>query len=367
MKPQSIPLDKILVNHDYQIRESLDTETINEYADAYRQKQSMPAVDVYRSDDEFILADGFHRVAAAKQAGLKTIQANIHIGKAPEILTLAFALNSRHGRRMTNADKRRAVMLSLKQWPKLADREIARLVFVTHTLVAEVRHSMSDVAAAANLHNCRDKKTSQHQALTNTGKIHTEASRQGPCSEFSVNKSADLDAYVTRREEVDPADKMEPSMPVDAATAKSFVEGTPESFPKTVSFEVLTLEEEYLLHTTFEKILVKRGKKKTSKIDMRDAIAKVCSAYKRGTGKKLSVKPQDAAQLRRLLESGIELAEFIGVGEKAWKSNSFLSKYSHQLAMFVKHYGNIRNEVDSPQNNGPEKNQLRENIAVRSL
>src|SRR5207245_5489614 len=80
-----------------------------------------------------------------------------------------------------------------------------------------------------------------------------------------------------------------------------------------------------------------------------EAIRSVCSAYKKVTSKTLSVKPLDAGQLRRLLESGITLEEFIEVGEKAWKSDGFLARgQSHQLATFVKHYGNIRNEIDNP-------------------
>jgi hypothetical protein len=165
--------------------------------------------------------------------------------------------------------------------------------------------------------------------------------------------------------EIDPADQISKSTPGDVATARMVqLDETALKYPKLFTFEVLTSEEEGYLQVSAEKILVKRGHK-NGHADLHDAIIQVCNAYKRVTGKTLSVKPLDAGQLRRLLQSGITLEEFIETGEKAWKSNGFLARQSHQIAMFVKHYGNIRNEVNgvSPS----EKNQIRETINVRTL
>ena len=154
------------------------------------------------------------------------------------------------------------------------------------------------------------------------------------------------------REERDPADKMPKSTPEDVVAARMAVNPTADEknslrYPHLFSFAVNSYEEEQVLQVAKEKILVKRGSKNGhSKIDMRDAIAKVCLSYKGVTGKKLSVKPMDAGQLRRLFESGITLEECIEVGERAWVSREFWSKgQSHQLATFVKHFGTIRNEV----------------------
>lgn len=172
---------------------------------------------------------------------------------------------------------------------------------------------------------------------------------------------------------IDPADKIEKATPEDVVVARAVVlptESTPEVFPQMFSFELHDQAEKDSFRVLAEKIIVKRNKKNGHpKIDMKDAIAKVCSAYKRVKGRTLSFKPADAAQLRRQLESGTTLEEFIAVGEKAWMApsgGSFkLSKFSHQIAMFVKHFENIREEVSNP--TGVDKNQIRETIHVRSL
>ena len=168
---------------------------------------------------------------------------------------------------------------------------------------------------------------------------------------------ADMESRSASRDEIDPVDRISKSTPGDVAVARMAIEqpeGT-NSYPHIFSFEVNSYEEEKYLQVAKEKILVKRGSKNGhAKLDLHDAIAKVCNAYKAATSKTLSVKPLDAGQLRRLLQSGITLEEFIETGEKAWKSDGFLARHSHQIAMFVKHYGNIRHEISNPNriNNG---------------
>lgn len=89
------------------------------------------------------LADGFHRVAAAKQAGLADIEAIVHDGGRREALLHAVGANARHGLRRTNADKRRAVemMLADPEWCARSDNWIAGKCGVSHTFVGTVRTS----------------------------------------------------------------------------------------------------------------------------------------------------------------------------------------------------------------------------------
>jgi len=177
----------------------------------------------------------------------------------------------------------------------------------------------------------------------------TIASTRAACSEFSGGTYRGHDAsdfYIRRRDEIDPADKMPASTKADVALARE----ASDLYPKKVSFELLSRAEEDSFVAWSEGVLARRGHKNGhAKLDMRGAIRSVCDAYNKATGRKLSVKPMDAGQLHRLLESGITLEEFIEVGEKAWVSNEFWARgQSHQLCTFVKQYGNIRKEVDSP-------------------
>ena len=167
------------------------------------------------------------------------------------------------------------------------------------------------------------------------------------CSEFGdgYRGHSMSDFYVSDR---DPSDKTPASTKEDVAAAREIS----DVYPKKVSFELQSRAEEDSFVAWTEGMLAarcdKNGHVKKPKIDLHAAIKSVCDSYKAVTGKTLPVKPLDAGQLRRLLESGITLEEFIEVGEKAWKSKEFLARYSHQLATFVKHYGNIRHEIENP-------------------
>jgi phage N-6-adenine-methyltransferase len=126
-----------------QSRDSLDAATVAEYADAMANGAAFPAVVVFYDGQSYWLADGFHRVAAAKQAGMAQIDADIRQGSRRDAILLSVGANSSHGLRRTNADKRRAVMTLLndEEWSRWTDREIARRCAVSHDFVNRARKS----------------------------------------------------------------------------------------------------------------------------------------------------------------------------------------------------------------------------------
>jgi hypothetical protein len=105
-----------------------------------------PPVVVFKTDDAFILVDGFHRVAAAHKRKFADILAEIHEGTMDDALTFALAQNQAHGLRRTNADKRHAAELALKRWPQSSDREIARKCGVSDPFIGEVRKQMLTIS-----------------------------------------------------------------------------------------------------------------------------------------------------------------------------------------------------------------------------
>jgi hypothetical protein len=142
----TLPIDGIEVDPTIQPRATLNPEVVAEYAEAYRRGDKLPPVTVFFCDFEtHLLADGFHRFRAAKQAGLTEIEVDLHAGGRREAILYAVSANTTHGLRRTNADKRRAVETLLKddEWKQWPDREIARRVGVGHDLVAAVRAELS--------------------------------------------------------------------------------------------------------------------------------------------------------------------------------------------------------------------------------
>lgn len=154
---QTTKLSDIVADTAAQPRAELDPFLVDEYAEAMKRGDEFPAVVLFEGKDgKLYLADGFHRRAAAEEAGLEEIAALVHKtyargkdGKREEGLRAAIlyscGANAEHGKRRTNADKRRAVeaLLGDSEWKKRSARWIAEACRVGKTLVAEVRSQLS--------------------------------------------------------------------------------------------------------------------------------------------------------------------------------------------------------------------------------
>jgi hypothetical protein len=87
------------------------------------------------------LADGFHRVLAARKLGLEGFQAKRLEGSQHAAFVYSLGANATHGKRRSNADKRRAVerALSTVALRKLTDRRLATICKVSNRFVSTVR------------------------------------------------------------------------------------------------------------------------------------------------------------------------------------------------------------------------------------
>ena len=138
-------IDDITIDDRCQPREALDHHTVVEYADDMREGATFAPVTVFTDGKSYWLADGFHRVAAARLASLDTIATEVKAGTLRDAILYAAGANGAHGLRRTNEDKRRAVsrLLDDAEWSTWSDREIARQCGVTHPFVARVRGERS--------------------------------------------------------------------------------------------------------------------------------------------------------------------------------------------------------------------------------
>jgi hypothetical protein len=150
MKPlapetKEIPLKDLALDKHVQMRASVSTIAVQDYADAMAEGDEFPAIIVYgRIGMKHYVADGFHRVLAARKAGRKTIKAEVRDGGKREAMLFAMRANAAHGVRRTNADKQKAVEACLhdKEWVKWTDTEIARRCAVSPQLVGRLREHM---------------------------------------------------------------------------------------------------------------------------------------------------------------------------------------------------------------------------------
>lgn len=138
---EKLSLEKIRLDGGTQSRAGTDMSTISEYAEAMKAGAQFPPVIVIYDGADYWLGDGFHRCAAAKQAELTDIAADVRQGTRRDAVLLSVSANANHGLRRTHADKRRSVETLLRddEWRQWSDREIGRRVSVDHKTVATVR------------------------------------------------------------------------------------------------------------------------------------------------------------------------------------------------------------------------------------
>jgi hypothetical protein len=148
-KLQVLPLNLIHLDAGTQSRESICYQLIDEYADGWLKSADFPPIDVFRDHSgSYYLADGFHRLLAAKKVSKPSIPCRVFHGSAREAFLFACTVNQTHGLRRTNADKRYMVtrFLSDREWVKWTDSRIAEQCGVSHTFVAAMRRELESVS-----------------------------------------------------------------------------------------------------------------------------------------------------------------------------------------------------------------------------
>jgi uncharacterized protein YerC len=137
----SVPLDAVITDGGTQVRESLDPAVVADYAERMADGATFPPVALFDpgSGSGLFLADGFYRVAAARMAGVKHIDADVRRGGQSDALWFALGANRAHGVRLSEGDKARAVLLALRTWPDKSAHVISEQIGVNHVYVTRIR------------------------------------------------------------------------------------------------------------------------------------------------------------------------------------------------------------------------------------
>jgi hypothetical protein len=147
---QQVPIAGIAIDQSLQSRVKVRAEVVRTYARTMGQQVSegglrFPPVVLFTDGHHFWVGDGFHRLLAAREAGLSEFPADVHSGTERDALLWSISANSEHGLPRTSADKRKAVALLLNdpEWSLWSDREIARRCQVSHPSVTKLRKELS--------------------------------------------------------------------------------------------------------------------------------------------------------------------------------------------------------------------------------
>ncbi len=135
-------LKQLTIDPQIQSRAALDAFTIDQYASSLRRGENFPPITVFCTENkDYLVTDGFHRVEAHRQAGLKEIETSIVKGTRRDAVLYSACANTTHGRPRSNADKRHAVCMLLQdpEWKTWSDAEIGRRLAVSDRFVAKLR------------------------------------------------------------------------------------------------------------------------------------------------------------------------------------------------------------------------------------
>jgi hypothetical protein len=139
MEIRDIPLHELVLDPNLNLRDRLDQDTVERYADCWNR---LPPVTVYDVDGRWLLADGFHRHAAAVMLGKRSIKAEIRDGSFTEALDYVAGANLFHGLPLSRAERRRAIEIKLRLHHDRSDRHLADDLAVSRELVAKIRKQL---------------------------------------------------------------------------------------------------------------------------------------------------------------------------------------------------------------------------------
>jgi ParB-like chromosome segregation protein Spo0J len=137
-----IDINKIRIDGGTQFRLVIDQPTVYTYLEAMKEGAEFPQMDTTFDGVTYWLTDGFHRYHAYKLLGIKEIEINYVPGTLRDAQIAALKANGKHGKPLTNEDKRHKVKMALEieGFDKLTDAEIARHCDVSKPFVAAIRN-----------------------------------------------------------------------------------------------------------------------------------------------------------------------------------------------------------------------------------
>lgn len=195
-KTENLSVDLIQLKLGTQMRAKVDEDTVSDYADLWKAKHEFPPLDVFHDGEQYILADGFHRLYGAKAAKRASVPCSIHKGDVREAILFACGANHEHGLHRSNADKRCAVesLLDDAEWSKRSARWIAEQCHVSNVFVSKL---------------VADRKPSVLNSTVNvnSSKVESKDGKQRPAAKTKAAKApqnASIESSAAKKDAVGP-------------------------------------------------------------------------------------------------------------------------------------------------------------------
>jgi hypothetical protein len=139
-----LALDRLTLYSDVNVRD--DESAIIEYAASLRRGDYFPPCVAFWSGSEFILASGFLRCKAMKRANVSFVTVDVRRGDKSDATLFAIGSNSKHGRRLTERDRRWKLGVFLKEpgLQDMSDEVLARMFGFESEVVEKMRRELSE-------------------------------------------------------------------------------------------------------------------------------------------------------------------------------------------------------------------------------
>ncbi len=198
MKTWNIPLQRVKLDQAIQPRAALDDEYTEELVNELKNGRMFPPVVVFQDLEDYWLADGFHRYVAHQKAGLGKIKADVRKGGKREAMLHSVSANATHGKRRSNADKRKAALTLLKdkEWSRWTDRFIAEQCRVSQPFVSAIRKELTD-----NGYKFPKKRTTTNGRKMNVAQIGSNRGRNPQQTQAPVKSAPSSDAHAVSQHE----------------------------------------------------------------------------------------------------------------------------------------------------------------------
>lgn len=134
-KPRFVPLDEINAAAAVQIRSQLNQEAIEQYKDILDQ---MPPIDLFLTKTHgLVLADGFHRVEAARRVDRNELRAIITEGTLGDAMEWAVIANLKHGQPLRRGERHEAIVRLKRLHPGWSGVKIAKAMGISGAAVSD--------------------------------------------------------------------------------------------------------------------------------------------------------------------------------------------------------------------------------------
>ena len=191
-KVELLDLSIIVVSNKFRCRVKEDKDTVERYAEVFAEYKEakergenpsypFPMIKVWLNGKKYVLIAGYHRLDAARKAGLVETFVQVFTGTENEAFMIALADNDKHGLRLKGGDIKLCIKKTLKRFPDKTAGAIAKELGCNRSYVYRIENELSP----------RRQLNAKTTKVGADGKIRSTAKKAKKSTEIVPNEPVD--------------------------------------------------------------------------------------------------------------------------------------------------------------------------------